>query len=110
MSRRQNSGKPIKNTFHDVLRGIQKGQDYILETLKPVIDREIDELDGVELAVFKLAIFELIHHPEIPWRVVLNEGIELAKMFGGEDSHKYINGVLEKLAREIRAVEISHSS
>ena len=99
-----------KDYFHDVLRGIQKTQVDILQTLEPVLDRKLEELDSVELAVFKLAIFELTHHPEIPWRVILNEGIELAKMFGGEDSHKYINGVLERIAADVRAIEIKSLS
>ena len=54
-----------------------------------------------------LAVYELIHHPELPWRVAVNEAIELAKMFGAEQSYKYINGVLDKAARRIRASEIA---
>jgi N utilization substance protein B len=73
--------------------------------LQPFLDRPPAELDPVERAVLTLGQYELMHHPEIPYRVVINEAVELAKMFGAEQSHKYVNGVLDKLARKYREVE-----
>jgi hypothetical protein len=69
------------------------------------LDREVSALDGVELATLRLGAYELKEHLEIPYRVVLDEAIELAKHFGGADSHKYINGVLDRLATTLRAAD-----
>ena len=78
--------------------------------LAPLLDRPLYELDPVERAILRLGMYELLFHPEIPWRVVVNESVELAKMFGAEQSYKFINGVLDKAARSIRAREISRVS
>ncbi len=71
------------------------------------IDRAFDELSPVEACVLLIGTLELIHHPETPYRVIINEAIELAKAFGGTDGHKYVNGVLDKLAADLRAVEFA---
>lgn len=68
----------------------------------PLLDRPIDELDPVELAILRLCTFELKDRLDVPYKVVINEGVELAKKFGGTDGHKYINGILDKLAQSIR--------
>jgi N utilization substance protein B len=60
----------------------------------------------VEFSVLLLGAYELIHQPEVPYRVVINEAVELAKTFGGSDGHKFVNGVLDKLAAQVRAVEV----
>ncbi len=70
-------------------------------------DRTPEELSPVEHAVLLVGVYELLQAVEIPYRVVINEGIELAKAFGGTDGHRYVNGVLDKAAREIRAVEVA---
>ena len=75
-----------------------------------MLDRPAGELDPVERAVLHLGCYELLYHPELPWRVVLNEAVELARMFGAEQSHKYINGVLDKLAHRVRTAEINAAS
>ena len=75
-----------------------------------MLDRDIQALDGVELATLRLGAYELQQHLEIPYRVVLDEAIELAKHFGGADSHKYINGVLDRLANSLRAEEKQQSN
>lgn len=77
--------------------------------LSPVIDMSIDELDPVEFAVLMIGSYELAYCPEIPWRVVVNESVELSKMFGATDSHKFINGALDKLAKDLRKTEINAS-
>lgn len=71
------------------------------------LDRQVSELDPVELAILRLATWEFSQRIDVPYRVVLNEGIELAKTFGATDGHKYINGVLDKLANRLRSAEIN---
>jgi len=73
--------------------------------LKPHLDRSIDSVDPVERALLRLGVCELAMHPEVPYRVVINEAVELAKTFGAEAGHKYINGVLDKAARTLRPAE-----
>jgi transcription antitermination protein NusB len=73
--------------------------------LAPLLDRAAQELSPIEHAILLLGAFELKHSPEVPYRVVINEAIELAKAFGGTDGHKYVNGVLDKLAARLRVAE-----
>lgn len=91
--------------YHELLTQVVEDSDVLDELLKPVLDREISALDGVELATLRLGAYELRDHAEIPYRVVLDEAIELAKHFGGADSHKYVNGVLDRLAQTLRQAE-----
>lgn len=70
------------------------------------VDRPIHELSPVEHAVLLLGAQELLHHPEVPYRVVINEAVELTKTFGGLDGHKYVNGVMDKMAADMRGDEI----
>ena len=93
--------------FRDLLRGIATSVDELDARLQPHVDRPIQQIDPVERAILRLGVYELAHHPEVPYRVVINEAVELAKVFGAEESHKYVNGVLDKVARELRAVEVS---
>jgi N utilization substance protein B len=74
--------------------------------LTPFLDRSIDSLSPVERAVLLIAAYELVYRIETPYRVVINEAVELAKIYGGTDGHKYVNGVLDKLAAEVRSVEV----
>ncbi|MEE3191047.1 MAG: transcription antitermination factor NusB, partial [Pseudomonadota bacterium] len=76
------------------------------EKIQPFLDRRIDELTPVELAILRLGAFEMCHRIDVPYKVVINEAIELAKTFGATDGHKYVNGVLDKLAQRERMVEI----
>ena len=75
------------------------------ELLAPHVDRTISEIDPVERAILRLGAFELEYHPEIPYRVILNEAVELAKTYGAEHGHKYINAVLDKVAQGVRPLE-----
>jgi len=70
------------------------------------LDRPMDQISPIEHAVLRLGTYELLHSLDVPWRVVINESIELAKAFGGTDGHKYINGVLNGLAPKLRATEV----
>ncbi|MEM1436038.1 MAG: transcription antitermination factor NusB [Pseudomonadota bacterium] len=72
------------------------------------LDRKVAELDKVELAVLRLGAYELKERPEIPYRVVIDEYVELTKVFGAEASHKYINGVLDAIANDLRPIETAH--
>lgn len=91
--------------YHELLTQVSQHSDELDELLKPALDRELQALDGVELATLRLGVYELKYHLEIPYRVVLDEAIELAKHFGGADSHKFINGVLDRVARQLRQTE-----
>jgi len=92
--------------FETLLTGVLRDADSLRTRFAPYIDRPVAELSPVEHAVLLLGSFELLHHVEVPWRVVINEAVELAKSFGGTDGFKFVNGVLDKLAAEVRAAEI----
>ena len=79
--------------------------EAITGALKPFVDRPIEQLDPVEAAILMIGIYELRSRPDIPYRVVINEGVDLCKRFGATDAHKYINAVLDRAAREMRAAE-----
>ena len=79
------------------------------ELITPLLDRSLAEISPIERAVMWVGVYELRHCPDVPWRVVLNECIELAKSVGGTDGHKYINGVLHPLATRLRPVEVAES-
>ena len=67
-----------------------------------MLDRSVDELDTIERAILHIGCYELEYHDDIPWRAAINESVELAKIFGAENSYKYINGILDKVAKELR--------
>ena len=98
-------GKGELSYFSDLLHGVPKVLEQIDSALGEFIDRPIAQIDPVERAILRLSSFELLHHPEVPYRVAVNEGINLAKEFGATQSHKYINGILDKIARKYRAAE-----
>jgi N utilization substance protein B len=75
--------------------------------LQPLIDRPLAQLDPVERAVLWIGLFELLHRPDVPYRVVINESVELAKRFGATDGHKFVNAVLDRAARELRSAELA---
>jgi N utilization substance protein B len=88
-----------------LVRGVMAAREAPDEALAPHLDRPLAELSPVEHAVLMLGAWELLRQPETPFRVVINEGIELAKTFGGTDGHRYVNGVLDKLAQAARPLE-----
>ena len=104
-SDKQKLAKTDIEYFKLLLKGTIKYNDELDTRIVKLLDRRPDELDTVERAILHIGCYELKYHPEIPWRVVINESIELAKLFGAEQSHKYINAVLDKVVRELRAVE-----
>jgi N utilization substance protein B len=89
-----------------LLRGVVGNTEALRQLLMPYLDREMKALSPVEHALLLLSAFELRDHAQTPYRVIINEAIELAKSFGGTDGHKYVNGVLDKLAAELRPAEV----
>lgn len=93
--------------FSILFKGVLSDVSTLEETIQPFLDRSLKELSPVEFAILLLSTYELIHFLEIPYRAIINEAIELARTYGGSDGYKYVNGVLDKLALKLRAVEIS---
>ncbi|MFL6718437.1 MAG: transcription antitermination factor NusB [Burkholderiaceae bacterium] len=93
--------------FDTVLHGAIRDVDQLRAQIAPLIDRPLDQLSPIEHAALLIGAYELEHHLEIPYKVVINEAVELTKSFGGIDGHKYVNGVLDKLAARVRTVETS---
>lgn len=91
--------------FKALIEGVMAHMAAIDEEIAQYIDRRLDELSPVEHAILRVASYELIYDVTIPYRVAINEGVELAKTFGGADGHKYINGVLDKVAASARPNE-----
>ena len=89
-----------------LLNGVIADAVELGAAFSPLLDRPIDELSPVERCVLLIGAYELAHVPEVPYKVVINEAVELAKSYGGTDGHKYVNGVLDKLAAKLRPAEI----
>lgn len=98
--------KADRNFFLALLRGVLKQRVELVAAIEPHLDRKFDELSPIEASILLLGGYELQAHPETPYRVIINEAIELAKSYGGTDGHKYVNGVLDKLAAKLRPVEV----
>lgn len=94
--------------FSALLAGTIREADRLEQSLQPFLDRKCSELSPVERAILFIAAYEFENQPDIPYRVVINEAVELAKSYGGTDGFKYVNGVLDKLAADKRADEIVH--
>jgi N utilization substance protein B len=92
--------------FLELLADALGNEEALGEVIDSVVDRPRDQLDPVEYAILLIGLFELKHRIDIPYRVVINEGVNLAKRFGAQESHKYINGCLDKAAQNLRAIEI----
>ncbi len=93
--------------FHELLHKIAAEAGDLDRLYEPLlVDRRLDELDAVSRAILLLATAEFQHRIDVPYRVVINEGVDLAKRFGPTDSQKFVNGVLDKLAPRLRAVEV----
>lgn len=96
--------------FRDLVSGVPTNLDRLDGELAPLLDREIEKVDLVERAILRVGAFEIADHPEVPYRVVINEYVELGKSFGADQGHRYINGILDKLAHKLRPQEVAARS
>jgi len=88
--------------FSALLYGVPANVTVLDGHLQPILDRPVAQLDTIERGILRMGAFELTHRKDIPWRVVINEYVDLAREFGAEQSHKYVNGILDNLARRTR--------
>ena len=95
-----------QSIFDEWLPEIIRHRDELDAAIEPYADRPLDQLDPIERAILWIGFYELREHIEVPYRVVINEGVNLAKRFGALDSHKYVNACLDRAAEELRAVEV----
>lgn len=91
--------------FEALVHGVPEHLGELDQHLQPHLDRPLEQLDPIERSILRAGVFELAHRPDVPYRVVINEAVELAKQFGAEDGHKYVNGVLDRLAGHLRYAE-----
>lgn len=91
--------------FQALLHGVPAVLDELEAVIGPLLDRKLDDLDPIERTLLRMGVFELRERIDVPWKVVINEAVSLARKFGATDSHKYINGVLDKAARSLRPAE-----
>lgn len=91
--------------FEDLVRGVGSHHRELDLALVPFLDRGIEEVDAIERAMLRIAAYELLHRPDVPYRVVIDEALNTVKRFGSEHGHTYVNGVLDRAAAEWRAVE-----
>ena len=103
----QKEGKISKAFFSNLLLNIPKNIAALEDIIHPTLDRDIGELGPTEKAILYLGVYELKFQPEVPYKVVINEAVELAKLYGAEGSFKLVNSSLDKIALELRAVEFS---
>ena len=91
--------------FEDLVRGVLRHAPELDAALLDHLDRKVDEVDPIERAALRIAAYEFLHRPDVPYRVVINEAIDSTKRFGSEHGHTYVNGVLDKAAAVLRGVE-----
>jgi len=103
----QKEGKISKAFFSNLFINIPKNISLLDEIIKPSLDRNINELGPIERSVLYLGVYELKFQPEVPYKVVINEAVELTKLYGAESAYKLINSSLDKIAKDIRSVEVS---
>ena len=98
-----------QNLYKEMLSGVFKNLDSLKQEIESYIDRSYEELSPIELSIIYFSLYELKYSVSVPYKVVINEAVEIAKTFGGADGYKYINGILNKAARENRANEVKNA-
>ena len=98
-------GKIDREFFRQVFPEVVQNVPELDEQMVQWVDRELSALDPIELSLLRLGLYELTHRIDVPYKVVINEAVELAKVYGATDSHKYINGVLDRASKQLRALE-----
>ena len=96
--------------FQELLHKVPKHLDDIDACIEPCLDRKLDELDSVERAILRIGVYELKYRMDIPFRVIINEGVQSAKVYGADQSHKYINSILDRVSKELRQLERQNQS
>jgi N utilization substance protein B len=91
--------------FRDLLQGVHREQDELDRLIEPYLDRALKEVDPIELAIVRIGTYELKNRIDVPYKVVINEGIEMAKKYGGTEGHKFVNSLLDKLSGRLRLAE-----
>ena len=94
-----------RDFFVTLVKGVSRDQMDLAEKLQPFLDRPLKQLDITESVILRIAVYELLNHPEVPFQVVLDEAIDLARRFGAEQGHGFVNAVLDRAAHELRQVE-----
>lgn len=92
--------------FKDVLHGVPRELSKLDAAITPYLDRDISDLTPIELTILRIGVYEFSHRIDVPYKVVINEGVELSKKFGASEGHKYVNGLLDKLAQKLRLEEV----
>lgn len=100
-------GKADAGYFHELYTGVSNDPQVLDDQMSPFIGRPVKDVDVIALNVLRMATWELKERMDIPYKVVLNEAVDLAKRFGATDAHKFVNGALDKLAAELRAIEVA---
>lgn len=95
--------------FSEVLRGVPSTLSELDGYIESVTDRSVREMTPVELSILRMGAYELVHRIDVPFKVIINEGVELSKLFGASEGHRYVNGVLDKLSQRLRATEVTAS-
>ena len=103
-------GKADPNYFSELIRGVVQHTDILNQHIRRAADREASEIDPVERAVLQIAVYELLNRADIPYKVVINEAVELTKKFGAEQGHVFINAVLDRAASDLRSTEIEREA
>ncbi len=102
--------KVQRSYFQELLHGVPSQLDVLDEVLLEFADRQMDDIDPVERAILRIGAYEIANREDVPYKVILNEGINLAKRFGATESHKYVNSILDKVAHKQRPTEVSQST
>lgn len=92
--------------FSEVLRGVATTKADLDHNIERYTDRPTKDMTPVELAILRMGTYELVHRLDVPYKVIINEGVELSKVFGASEGHRYVNGVLDKLAQHLRQPEV----
>ncbi|WP_320821486.1 transcription antitermination factor NusB [Reinekea sp.] len=100
--------KVDKDYFCELLRGVPKFKSEFDDLIGQYTDRTSGQMTPIELAILRIGTYELIHRIDVPYKVVINEGVELSKIFGANEAHRFVNGVLDQLAQELRMPEVKH--
>lgn len=103
----QGFNKADREHFDALLGGAVREEERLTGAFAPFLDRPVDELSPIERAALLIGSYELVHCIDIPYKVVINEAVELTKTFGGVEGYKYVNGVLDKVAAQVRAPEVA---